>query len=203
VFAALQNEQELDLPQFVKFGTANTVTQQHARASEPNIQIMQAFGVRPTILVRNIFDTTVSLLDFYTKGFVFSTYFDKAEFLSFDEEQKIDLLIEFVLPWYFQFVASWQRAEQEKRLEMNWVTYEEMIADKAATVARILAFYGIKVPADSIEQKIASVESKKEQNRMNKGIAGRGMTVLSDSHRKRIGKLARHFPSADFSIIGL
>ncbi|MFM9905448.1 MAG: hypothetical protein ACKVQJ_12870, partial [Pyrinomonadaceae bacterium] len=42
VFAALQNEQELDLPQFVKFGTANTVTQQHARASEPNIQIMQA-----------------------------------------------------------------------------------------------------------------------------------------------------------------
>ena len=55
VYASLQNEQELDLPHFIKFGNVNTVTQQHARASEANIQIMQAFGVQPTVLVRNIF----------------------------------------------------------------------------------------------------------------------------------------------------
>ena len=203
VYASLQNEQELDLPQFIKFGTANTVTQQHTRASEPNIQIMQAFGVRPTVLVRDIFDTTASLLDFYTKGFTFSTFFDKEEFLSFDVDQKIELLIEYVLPWYFQFVASWQRAEREQRLEMNWVTYEEMIKDKPGTAEKILAYYGVKVPRGLIEQVIVTLESEKATNRINKGVAGRGQTVLSESQRDRIVSLGRHFPSADFSILGV
>ena len=203
VYASLQNEQELDLPHFIKFGNVNTVTQQHARASEANIQIMQAFGVRPTVLVRNIFDTAASLLDFYTKGFTFSTYFDKEEFLAFDEDQKMDLLIEYVLPWYFQFVASWQRAEREKRLEMNWVTYEEMIADKPKSVERILAFHGITAPNELILQKIAEIESDGEKNRFNKGVAGRGKVVLNDQQKDRIAKLARHFPSNDFSVIGL
>ena len=164
---------------------------------------MQAFGVRPTVLVRNIFDTAVSLLDFYTKGYTFSTFFDKEEFLAFDEDQKMDLLIEYVLPWYFQFVASWQRAEREKRLEMNWVTYEEMIADKSKSVGRILAFHGITAPNEMILQKIAEIESDGEKNRFNKGVAGRGKVVLNDQQKNRIAKLARHFPSNDFSIIGL
>ncbi|HMS43633.1 MAG TPA: sulfotransferase domain-containing protein [Pyrinomonadaceae bacterium] len=203
VFAALQNEHELDLPQFVKFGKENKVTQQHARASEANIQMMQAFGVKPIVLVRNIFDSTASLLDFYTKGFTFSTFFDKEEFLSFDDEQKIDLLIEFAIPWYFQFVASWQRAEREGRVEMLWLTYEEMIADKVSTVEKVLEFNGLDAPREIIEQKIAEIESDGEKNRFNKGVAGRGKVILSEVQKTRIANLAKYFPSTDFSMLGL
>ncbi|MGB2752103.1 MAG: sulfotransferase domain-containing protein [Pyrinomonadaceae bacterium] len=203
VYSSLQNEQELDLPHLMKFGNINTVTQQHARASEANIQMMQAFGIKPTVLVRNIFDTTASLLDFYTNGFVFSTYFDKEEFLSFDDDQKIDLLIEYVLPWYFQFVASWQRAEREGRLEVNWITYEEMVADKAKMADRVLGFYGIKAPPELIDQKLAEIESDRENNRFNKGGTGRGKLVLTDEQRNRIRRLARHFPSTDFGRLGI
>lgn len=202
-YAALQNEHELDLPQFIKFGKENTVTQQHARASEANIQMMQAFGVTPVVLVRNIFDSAASLLDFYTKGFTFSTFFSKEDFLSFDESQKIDLLIEFALPWYFQFVASWQRAEKEKRVEVEWLTYEEMIADKPLAVEKVLDFYGMTAPREAIVQKIAEIESDGDKNRFNKGVSGRGKVVLSDLHKAKIANLARHFPSTDFGIIGL
>ncbi len=203
VYASLQNEQELDLPHLIKFGNVNTVTQQHARASEANIQMMQAFGIRPTVLVRNIFDTTASLLDFYTNGFVFSTYFDKQEFLSFDDAQKIDLLIEYVLPWYFQFVASWQRAEKEGRLQVNWVTYEDMVADKSAMAARVLSFYGIEAPPALIDQKLTEIESDREKNRFNIGGTGRGKLVLNDEQRDRITRLSRHFPSTDFRCLGI
>ncbi|CAN5510249.1 hypothetical protein BH10ACI1_BH10ACI1_03760 [soil metagenome] len=203
VFAALQNEHELDLPQFVKFGRENKVTQQHARASEANVQMMQAFGVRPIVLVRNIFDSTVSLLDFYTKGFTFSTFFDKEEFLAFDDAQKIDLLIEFVLPWYFQFVASWQRAKKQGRLEVMWLTYEEMIADKPAAVQKILDFNGMDAPTEIIREKIAEIEADGEKNRFNKGVAGRGKVLLTEAQKTRIRNLARHFPSTDFSLLGL
>jgi tetratricopeptide (TPR) repeat protein len=203
VYAALQNEHELDLPQFVKFGTVDTVTQQHARASEANIQMMQAFGVRPVILVRNIFDTAASLLDFYSKGFAFSTYFDKAEFLAFDRDKQIDLLIEFAIPWYFQFVASWQRAERENRLEVEWLTYEEMIADKPAAVAKVLEFYGMAAPADAIREKIRAIEADGEKNRFNKGVAGRGKTLLSEQQKSKIADLAAFFPSGDFRLLGI
>ena len=203
VYASLQNEQELDLPHFIKFGNINTVTQQHARASEANIQMMQAFGVSPTVLVRNIFDTTASLLDFYTKGFTFSTYFNKENFLSFDEEQKIDMLIEYVLPWFFQFVASWQHAEGEKRLTVNWLTYEEMIENKPLTVKKVLEFYGIQADDSSIAKKITEIEKDAERNRFNKGVVGRGKAVLSESQIERVAGLARHFPSCDFGLFGL
>ena len=203
VYSSLQNEQELDLPHLIKFGNVNTVTQQHARASEANIQMMQAFGIRPTILVRNIFDTTASLLDFYTNGFVFSTYFDKEEFLTFDDDQKIDLLIEYVLPWYFQFVASWQRAENDGRLDVNWITYEEMVADKAKMAERVLKYYGINAPNALIEEKLAEIEADRENNRFNKGGTGRGKLVLTSEQRDRITRLARHFPSTDFSCLGI
>ena len=203
VHASLQNEQELDLPHFVKFGNIDTVTQQHARASEANIQMMQGFGVRPIVLVRDIFDTTASLLDFYSKGFAFSTFFDKEDFNSFSDDEKIDILIKYALPWYFQFVASWQRAEKDRRLEMKWLTFEEMVRNKSGTVTDILSFYGIIAPTEYIAQKITENEEKKDTNRFNKGIVGRGTTILSETQGERIKDLAKAFPSADFGIIGL
>lgn len=203
VYASLQNEQELDLPHLIKFGNQNTVTQQHARASEPNVQMMQAFGIRPTVLVRDIFDTVASLLDFYTNGYVFSTYFDRDEFVSFPHEQKVDLLIEYVVPWYFQFVASWQRIQKAGRLELHWVTYEAMVADKPGTVEEILEFYRIQAPPERIVAAIREIEGDKERNRFNKGRVGRGDSVLTPQQRARIIALARHFPSADFRLLGV
>jgi hypothetical protein len=203
VYAGLQNEHELDLPQFVKFGKENTVTQQHSRATEANIQMMQAFGIKPVILVRNIFDTVMSLLDFYTKGFTFSTFFNREEFLNFPTEEKIDLLIEYTIPWYFQFVSGWQRAEKEGRLNVTWLTYEEMIADKPAAVEKVLKTYGLTANIENIRYLIDAIESDGEKNRFNKGIAGRGKIGLNDAQKEKVKKLARFFPSNDFSVIGL
>ena len=203
VYAALQNEHELDMPQLAKFGNINTVTQQHARASEANIQLMQAFGICPVVLVRDIFDTVISLLDFYRQGFTFSTFFDRDDFLAFDEQQQIDLLISYVIPWHFQFVASWQRAERDKRLNIYWLTYEELIKDKVAAVEQILRHYGMSPSAIELENQIAAAEANKDRNRINKGISGRGNAILSSSQKERIVGFGRYFPGTDFSCLGL
>ena len=203
VYAALQNEHELDLPQLAKFGAVNSVTQQHSRASEANIHLMQAFNIRPVVLVRNIFDTTISLLDFYRGGFTFSTYFDREDFVNFEQEQQIDLLIDYVLPWYFQFVASWQRVEREKRLTVYWQSYESMIADKPAALEQVLAFYGMNAPREAIEKTIHATESDNRANRFNKGVAGRGKAGLTDAQKDKIKSLARFYPRHDFGCLGL
>ena len=202
VFAALQNEHELDLPIWVKFGKTNTVTQQHCRASEANIQVMQAFGIKPIVLVRNIYDTAISLRDFYRTGFTDTTYYNREDFDHSTEEQQTDLIIDNVLPWYFQFISSWQRAEANKRLQVHWLRYEEMIRDKAGTVERLLRFYDLQAQRADIEQVVATAEGDTRRNRFNKGVAGRGET-LSARQKDRIAMLAKHYPSADFGCVGL
>src|SRR5437762_6210490 len=124
VYAAGQTEHEIYLPTLRESAHLDTVTQQHCRASDANVHLMQAFGIRPVILVRNIFDSVMSQFDFYNHGASQTSYF-RADWPVLDEEAKIDLLIENLIPWSSQFVASWDLAEKQKRLEVHWLSYEE------------------------------------------------------------------------------
>lgn len=202
VYAAGQSEHELYLPTLRDSAHLDTVTQQHCRASDANVHLMQAFGIRPVVLVRNIFDSVMSLIDFYNKG-AFQTSYARADWPALDEETKIDLLIENVIPWYFQFVASWDLAEKQKRLEVLWLSYEDLIADKTSSVLRVLEFYGLGASSRGIEERIGEIESEGQRIRFNKGVKGRGRSGLSDRQKEQIRRLTRYYPSTDFGRIGL
>ena len=203
VYAAGQTEHEVYLPTLREYAHFDTVTQQHCRASDANVHMMQAFEIRPTVLVRNIFDSVMSLLDFYNNQGAFHNSYFRADFQSLDEQTKVDLLIDNVIPWYMQFVASWSLVEKQKRLEINWLRYEDLISDKPAAVQGVLNFYGLGARTKDIEAKIAETESESRKIRFNKGVAGRGGTGLSDQQKDRIRRLSKYYPSTDFSLIGL
>jgi tetratricopeptide (TPR) repeat protein len=202
VYAAGQNEHEIYLPTLQQSARLDTVTQQHCRASDANVHLMQAFGIRPVVLVRNIFDSLMSLLDFYNKG-AFQTSYFRSDWQFLDEETKIDLLIDNVIPWYFQFVASWDAAEKQRRLELHWLTYEDLVADKPSCILKLLEFYGLGVSRRGVEQRIAQIESEERKIRFNKGVTGRGRSGLNNRQKQQICNLTRHFPSTDFARIGL
>ena len=202
VYAAGQSEHEIYLPTLRECAHLDTVTQQHCRASDANVHLMQAFGIRPVVLVRNIFDSVISLLDFYNRG-AFQTSYFRADWERLDEEAKIDLLIENVIPWYFQFVASWDLAERQKRLEVHWLSYEELVADKPSGVLKVLEFYRLGAARRAVEERIHEIESQERKNRFNKGITGRGTAGLSDPQKEQIRRLATYYPSTDFGRIGL
>lgn len=202
VYAAGQNEHELYLPTLRDAAHLDTVTQQHCRASDANVHMMQGFEIRPVVLVRNVFDSAVSLLDFYNNGAYFTSYF-RADFERLDEETKIDLLIDNIIPWYFQFVASWDLVEKRGSLEVMWLTYEDLIRDKPTCIGDVLKFYGLGASLRSVEQKIRETASEERGIRFNKGIAGRGDSGLSDRQKAKIRRLARYYPTTDFSRIGL
>ena len=202
VYAAGQTEHEIYLPTLREFADVNTVTQQHCRASDANVHLMQGFGIRPVVLVRNIFDSVMSQLDFYNQG-AFQTSYFRADWQLLDEETKIDLLIENVIPWYFQFVASWDLAEKQKRLEVHWLSYEDLVANKPGSVLKILEFYGLGAARQGIEQRIREIEMGERKIRFNKGVTGRGKTGLNDRQKEQIRRLTRFYPSTDFARIGL
>lgn len=202
VYAAGQNEHELYLPSIVEYADRNTVTQQHCRASEANVQMMQAFDIRPVVLVRNIFDAVASLLDFYRQGAYFNSYF-RADFLSLDQTTQIDLLIDNVVPWYLQFVASWDLVEKEKRLDIFWLSYEDFTRNKVESIEKLLEFYGFGVSAANTERMIQIGEADLRRSRFNKGVSGRGKIILTDAQNERILDLKKYYPSTDFRRIGL
>jgi hypothetical protein len=202
VTSTWQFEQELYLPTLRHVASLDTVTQQHTRASDVNVQIMQAFGIRPIVLIRNIFDAVVSLLDFYNAG-AFTVSFFQEGYSLLDDATKLDLIIDNFVPWYFLFVSSWDQVERQARLELTWLTYDELTTNTHDSVARMLAFYGLAANVRDIARVIKQVQSEKRRSRFNKGVAGRGATLLSTAQKQRISSFARYYPTTDFGRLGL
>jgi hypothetical protein len=196
-----QFEQELYTPALIEFAMVPAVVQQHCRATDANLQILQGFSVKPVVLVRNIEDALLSLLEFYRSGASFQTVFHP-DFGNLDAEQQADLLIEHRAPWYFEFVASWLRADQDGRLPVLWLRYEDMVADKPAAIRRIADHWNIEADDERIASVLAEAEAETGRNRFNVGKVGRGREQFTEAQRARIAALAENFPSLDLSIVG-
>lgn len=201
--ASGQSEQDLFYPILLEFATVATVTQQHCRAAEANIQLMQAFGMRAVVLVRNLGDVIVSLRDFYSQGAVLGTFIHPDNWMTLTPESQVDLIIDHVVPWHLQFLASWQRADAEKRVPVLWLTYEELMANRHLAAQKILAFHGIDAPSEKIDAALESLDQEPRRNRLNKGVSGRGQQTLTPAQLERVRQLARHFRGTDFSLYGL
>jgi len=200
--AYLQNEQEIYLPRVIASAREHAIIQQHCRATAPNVSILQAFGIRPIVLIRNLLDALISMQDFYNNGAVRNT-FHRADWSKLDEETKRDLIVETVAPWYVQFYASWVRADGAEKLPVLWISYEDMIGDKPGTLSKIAAHYGQSVSEACIKETISGVDGDRADTRFNKGRAGRGAEAFSAEQQDRIRALTRFYPSVDFSPIGL
>lgn len=201
VGAYQQNEQEICLPNVLDCARSDLVIQQHCRATEPNLHLLQAFGVRPIILVRNIFDVLLSFKEFCDVGAYSNTFFPNYRLLS--EEQRCALMVDDRAPWYVNFFAGWQRAVAGGRIDGFWLTYKDFIADPRTAIEEILKFQGIAVDPGRLARAAGLVGRNEGDTRFNKGVAGRGSTAFSPAQVEQIQRLASYHPDVDFSLIGL
>jgi LPS sulfotransferase NodH len=196
------NEQDLYLPNLIDTYNMNIVCHQHTRATAPNLELILEFGIQPVVLVRNVFDCLVSLRDHLERESRRTPVFNATdEFHAKPHSEQFDELIDLALPWYVNFVMSWKSAEAEGTPTL-WVAYEDMMADKAGTVRRILEFYGLTRFNSEVDAAISHVDNV-SHTRFNKGVSGRGEDQLSTSQRQRIVDRFRHYPDMDFSMIGI
>ena len=165
----------------------SSVTQQHAKGTANNVELLKKYGIRPVVLVRDIFDVMVSLYDHIERGRDrVPTGFVHREYRSLTKDQKLLYLVRIHAPWYFNFFVSWREASST--IDVLWLTYEELFADQVATVSRILAFYGRSADQATIEAAIRSTTGSRS-TRFNVGVSGRGRD-LPALHRQAIVDLA-------------
>jgi len=180
------NEQDIFELALRQFDGASSITQQHVKGTENNVMLMKKYGIKPVVLVRNIFDILLSLHDHIERedhrapeGYVHKEYF------SMSKEEKLLYLIRIHLPWFFNFYVSWREASKE--IDTLWTSYEELFSDQMGTVSQILSFYGLSVDRDKIQSAMSAMENR--DTRRDEGTSGRGAS-LSETHKKAVLELA-------------
>ena len=204
VYANEDNERDLYPPAMVSYATVDSIISTHLLPTGPNIRLLKEYGVKPTVLTRNLFDTTVSIFDHLKKendlgaliGPVTNTYHEMSD------EDKLNYIIDFALPWYFKFYAGWKRMSVLHELNVHWLTYQEVVQDSADVVRNIGSFYGLDFDSEKISQAVDSVRGS-SQSRFNQGVKGRGLKTLSSEKAMRICRYARYYPDIDFSGLGI
>jgi hypothetical protein len=172
--AGYHNEQEIDEIRNIQYWGVDKVIQQHAKGTENNIRIMKESGIKPVILVRDIFDVIQSLHDHFLEHSIKGpTGFVHKEFYSMATEERLLYIARVHTPWYFNFVISWQEATRD--LGCLWISYEELFANQRATVIRILEFYDLHIEEERIESSIAAISEV--NTLLNKGVVGRGASL--------------------------
>lgn len=199
------NEQDLELSMLVKNLWRKTVTNHHTRATFDNLRLFNDSGIKPFVLVRNIFDCLVSMRDHlehenekWSMAYVAADYFQKTD------KDKFDFLVHYFAPWYLGFYVSWQQATKHRLLDLMWGTYEDFVNDKYVFVQRLLDFYGI-APRVGKEAMLEILDRKNTDTtgRFNKGVIGRGEELLSSQQKDAVRRLAANYPATDFAMIGL
>jgi hypothetical protein len=204
--AYAENEQELDVPRLLDAYSYGSVTQQHVLANSRTVDLMRAFGIRPVVLVRNLFDVVVSIRHFLlTEGCSkWPTFFTTDErFRALDETTQYEQIVELGLPWYFDFFVSWSGATREGALETLWLTYDDAVTDWAGALGRIARFYDLDADDAAIAAALDRTTARGPDVRINRGMPGLGETTLAPAVRAEIERLARFYPDVDFSPIGL
>ena len=201
-YGGYRNDQNLYPPYLINILGRKSVCQIHMKATEANLELMEMHSIRTIVLVRNIFDTVVSILDhLYSEDIRVPTFWVGQEFFELTENQQIDAIVELAIPWYVGFFVSWYEADLEGTVHPIWLTYEELTTDPAATLRLVTEAFSIDKSNEEIDEALKKVGRRNV--RFNKGVSGRGQQRLSESQIMKITGFTRFYPSVDFSRIGI
>ncbi|MBU0966582.1 MAG: hypothetical protein KKA54_09400 [Proteobacteria bacterium] len=133
--------QQLYYPYLLDNFQVSGIEKRHMLATRPNIDLFKQFHIRPSILVRNIFDVIVSSVDYLRPELQWPRQCGtiSKEFFRLPFDKKVDYLIAVAVPWFISFYVSWKLAESE--FEINWLSFEQVMADKIAGIQKILLYF--------------------------------------------------------------
>lgn len=204
VYAYERSEQEFYWPKFVlSYGDDALYIQQHLRCTESTLAAIKSLNITTIVQTRNIYDVVVSLRDHLASGdFDASMAYVDERFLKMSFEAQIDFIIDLMIPWYINFLVSWQEACRQG-LNVFWLRYEKLVSNPQDLLTDLANFAGHPEWVAGGKVQLALQNTREVQTRFNKGVVGRGIDCLKPHQKDRIRRLANHYPDTDFRLVGL
>lgn len=182
-------EQEMCELRLEKFNKHAYVAQLHVRNSEWTQKLIQRYGMTHVVLVRDLLDVVASIRDHVRKLFHFGSLITLTERHRDISDDELDsLIVQFAMPWYISFYAGWRK--DPKALFLN---YEDVTADPVAAMSKIFDKAKFDYTPAEIDAALEKVNGKQERNRFNKGVKGRGQSILPETRQKLVDMMA-HYP---------
>jgi hypothetical protein len=173
----------------------------HMQAFAANRHLLSALGIRPVIMLRNLADTLASFLDMLETDPVARAQclncVVPANFVELSRAQKLDFVLDIILPWYASYFGSWKSFVDEAPEQVCVLRYSDFCQDPAESVHTALAHAGFSASIDTCVAAVERVWPNRDKLRYNKGKEGRGADYFSASQLAEIARKLSHYPQLD------
>jgi hypothetical protein len=170
----------------------------HMQAFTGNRHLIDAFGLKPIIMLRSLPDILASFVDM-----LMTDEAARAEglncqipddFLEYDRSRKVDFVVDIIAPWFASYFATWKSFVDDEQDTVCVLHYRNLLRNPAETLQTALRHAGFDVSRAKCESAIARVWAQRESYRFNKGITGRGRSCLSAAQLARVSQLLSYYP---------
>lgn len=169
------------------------VAHAHMQALPANRHFLEAFGIKPIIMLRSIPDMLASywdMLDASAQARADGLNCPIPDgFVSFSAEQKGDFIIDMIAPWYVHYFATWRDYARERPDDVCVLRYGDMVADPAHVLETALDHAELTRSRFVCQAALDGAWKDRTSLRFNKGTAGRGRDYFSDAQRERVAHM--------------
>ncbi len=178
-----------------------TIAHIHMQALAANRHFIEAFGLRPIIMMRSIPDMLASFWDMLE--------FDptaRAEglncqipdnFVDQSRAQKADFMVDVIAPWYASYFATWKSFVDDAPETICVLHYNDFCADPTTALHAALAHAGFFVSRAKCRDSLDLVWTERSVYRYNKGMPGRGKEYFSHFHLEKLRRLLCYYPQLE------
>jgi hypothetical protein len=167
------------------------------QAFAANRNFIEAFQIRPIIMLRNLPDMLASFWDMLEVDPVARANglncLIPGNFLALSHREKADFMIDVIAPWYASYFATWKQFHDDAPGLVRVLRYRDFCDYPAETLFGALEHAGFSTSVPKCEAALRQVWTKRNNYRYNKGRSGRGREYFSEDNLKRISRLLSYY----------
>jgi hypothetical protein len=211
VYAQGSRDAQLYLPTLIAyylggFCAGPLVSHIHMQAFAPNISVLEAFGIRPVIMIRSIPDMLASYWDMLERSSAQHQGINctiPADFRDLPADRKADFLVDVVGPWYAGYYATWLDYTRRNAGRVCTLAYSDFVNQPATTLETLLRHAGISRSEAECQAAIDAIWAQRNDHRFNEGVEGRSHQYFSVRHFERLARMLSYYPSTASSRVEL
>lgn len=195
-----RTEQDVFEESIIKAKKLNTVTHQHTRCTNNTLEILNRHAIKPVILTRSLYDSVISmrnhLINEPNNSWFPMAYIDE-NFYTLSIERQYDFVIDLMVPWYINYYVAWDAYMRDSGKEPLWITYEQLMRDKIATINKVLNYYDIDRTID--KELLVAIEKQISGKTRKTVFKDNEIKVdLTVTQKDRIKAYTKYYPNVNF-----
>lgn len=189
------------LPIFIRYFNApksapTMVSHVHMQALPANRHFIDAFDLKPVIMLRSVPDMLCSFIDMLNDEPITPELWINSciprNFAQMAPEAQSDFIIDIMGPWYASYFTTWLEFANEDPERVCVLEYSEFRRDPAPMLRRMLRHSRFEVTEDACAAALQKAWHARRQYRFNRGEDGRGRARFRPEQLARLETLLFH-----------